>query len=33
MAGAVELSVDGAVHLGSFDNVGDVLEDRRGLRR
>jgi hypothetical protein len=28
-----ELSVDGAVHLGSFDNVGDVLEDRRALRR
>ncbi|WP_290887768.1 hypothetical protein [Arenimonas sp.] len=28
-----ELSVEGAVHLGSFDNVGDVLEDRRALRR
>lgn len=28
-----ELSVDGATHLGSFDNVDDVLEERRAVRR
>ncbi|KFN46896.1 hypothetical protein [Arenimonas metalli] len=28
-----ELSVEGALHLGSFDNVGDVVKDRRAQRR
>ncbi|HEX4853213.1 hypothetical protein [Arenimonas sp.] len=28
-----ELTADGALHLGSFDNVDDVVQDRRGQRR